>query len=132
MIAFSLGTVSEIVTKPKIAGFGMNWQNCNKVIFLGLSDSYEQFYQAVRRFYRFGQKKTVHVWIVTADTEGAVVENIRRKEHDSNFMYSEMARYMNIENRIDVNGNMVRKSIYHPTKRLELPVFLKNAERMAV
>ncbi len=124
MLAFARKELSEIVSKPKIAGLGMNWQNCNKVIFLGLSDSYEQFYQAVRRFYRFGQKETVHVWVVTADTEGAVVENIRRKERDANSMYSEMVQYMNTENRIAVTGHASQKSEYRPNKTMILPAFL--------
>ena len=124
MLAFAKGELAEIVSKPKIAGLGMNWQNCNKVIFLGLSDSYEQFYQAVRRFYRFGQKNKVHVWIVTADTEGAVVENIRRKERDANNMYSEMVKYMNTENRIAVSGQMAKKSEYAPKQTMQLPRFI--------
>ena len=124
MLAFARKELAEIVSKPKIAGLGMNWQNCNKVIFLGLSDSYEQFYQAVRRFYRFGQKKTVHVWVVTADTEGAVVENIRRKERDANNMYSEMVQYMNTENRIAVSGRIMKKSEYNPNKQMTLPAFI--------
>lgn len=124
MLGFAYGKVAEIVSKPKIAGLGMNWQNCNKVIFLGLSDSYEQFYQAVRRFYRFGQKNKVHVWIVTADTEGAVVANIRRKEEDANRMYSEMVQYMNTENRIAVSGRMARKTEYNPKQTMQIPAFL--------
>jgi len=127
MVGFAAGKVAEIVTKPKIAGFGMNWQNCNKVIFLGLSDSYEQFYQAVRRFYRFGQKRTVHVWIVTADTEGAVVENIRRKERDANMMYAEMVKYMNHENRISITGNAPKCAVYEPRQIIQMPTFLKGA-----
>ena len=127
MLAFAKKELAEIVSKPKIAGLGMNWQNCNKVIFLGLSDSYEQFYQAVRRFYRFGQTRTVHVWIVTADTEGAVVENIRRKEHDANQMYSEMVQYMNTENRLAVTGNVIRKTEYNPERAMEMPAFLMEA-----
>jgi hypothetical protein len=62
MLGFSDGKVRVLVTKPSIAGFGLNWQNCHNVIFLGLSDSYEQLYQAVRRCWRFGQKEQVNVW----------------------------------------------------------------------
>jgi hypothetical protein len=124
MLAFARKELAEIVSKPKIAGLGMNWQTCNKVIFLGLSDSYEQFYQAVHRFYRFGQKRKVYVWIVTADTEGAVVENIRRKERNANNMYSEMVQYMNTENRIAISGRIMKKSEYNPNKRMTLPAFI--------
>ena len=72
MIGFSEGQIKCLVTKPSIAGFGMNWQNCHNMIFTGLSDSYEQFYQAVRRCYRFGQKKPVNVYIVISAKEGCV------------------------------------------------------------
>ncbi|WP_457819640.1 helicase-related protein, partial [Staphylococcus aureus] len=78
--AFTAGALRVLVTKPSIAGFGMNWQHCNHTAFVGLSDSWEQYYQSIRRFYRFGQKRTVHVHIVSAESEGAVVENIKRKD----------------------------------------------------
>jgi DNA modification methylase len=82
MIGFSNGNVNCLVTKPSIAGFGMNWQHCNKMIFVGLSDSFELYYQAVRRCWRFGQKHPVDVYIITSEKEGAVVKNIKRKEKD--------------------------------------------------
>lgn len=83
MLDFAAGNIRVLVTKPSIAGFGMNWQHCANVQFLGLSDSYEQFYQAVRRCWRFGQKRDVNCYIVTAANEGAVTENIKRKERDA-------------------------------------------------
>ncbi len=94
MMGFSAGDVQIIVTKPSIAGFGMNWQNCKNVMFLGLSDSYEQFYQALRRCWRFGQKNEVDCYIVTAETEGATLSNIKRKEQDAQTMANEMANEM--------------------------------------
>ena len=57
LLGFSTGDIKFLVSKPKIAGFGMNWQNCNNIIFCGISDSYEKYYQAIRRCYRFGQTK---------------------------------------------------------------------------
>ncbi|MDD2315683.1 MAG: DNA methyltransferase [Proteiniphilum sp.] len=80
LMGFAKGEYQKLVTKPSIAGFGMNWQHCSKMIFTGLSDSFEQYYQAVRRCWRAGQTKDVDVWIVTSKREGAVVENIKRKE----------------------------------------------------
>ena len=77
--SFTDGTLRVLITKPSIAGFGMNWQHCNHTAFVGLSDSWEQYYQAIRRFYRFGQTKSVMVHVVSAESEGAVVENIKRK-----------------------------------------------------
>ena len=77
---FSAGAFDVMVTKPKIAGFGMNWQHCRTMIFMGASHSYEQTYQAIRRCWRFGQTGTVHVHIIRAETESAVVANYRKKE----------------------------------------------------
>lgn len=94
MLGFSSGEVQILVTKPSIAGFGMNWQNCHNVIFLGLSDSYEEFYQAIRRCWRFGQKNEVNCHIVISDTEGAVLKNIQRKESDSEKMAEKMVKHM--------------------------------------
>lgn len=92
LIGFSDGEHRFLVTKQKIAGFGMNWQHCNQVLFVGLSDSFEQYYQAVRRCWRHGQKRPVNVWVITADSEGAVVENIRRKQIQVDHMMTEMAK----------------------------------------
>lgn len=94
MMGFSSGDVRLIVTKPKIAGFGMNWQHCNNVIFAGLSDSYEAFYQAIRRCWRFGQKRSVNCHIITTDIEGNIVDNIKRKEVDAMKMRREMIEHM--------------------------------------
>lgn len=90
MLNFSNGEVKCLVTKPKIAGFGMNWQNCHNMIFTGLSDSYEQFYQALRRCWRFGQKNPVNVYIIISAKEGCVKENIERKQTDFLKMQSVM------------------------------------------
>lgn len=104
MMAFADGKIKCLVSKPTICGLGMNFQSCNSMVFLGLSDSYEQFYQAVRRCWRFGQKKPVTVHIVTAETEGAVVKNIERKEQDANLMAMEMVRHMADISRQEIKG----------------------------
>lgn len=92
MLGFSDGKYRVLITKPKIAGFGMNWQHCQNMIFVGLSDSWEQYYQAVRRCWRRGQQKTVNVKIITADIEGAVVDNIKQKQDKADLMLNEMAK----------------------------------------
>lgn len=79
-----------LVTKPKIAGFGLNWQHCARVAFAGLSFSYEQFYQAVRRCWRFGQQRPVEVHVAMADTEEAIWRSIQRKSDDHEEMKVEM------------------------------------------
>lgn len=83
MVDFSNDEIKCLVTKPKIAGFGMNWQQCHNMIFVGLSDSYEAYYQALRRCWRFGQTEEVNVYIVISAKEGCVKENIQRKEQDN-------------------------------------------------
>jgi DNA modification methylase len=94
MNGFTLGKYSILVTKPKIAGFGMNWQHCANAIFVGLNDSYESLYQAVRRCYRFGQKRDVNVHIISSDIESAVIENINEKEQKMIDMYDNIMGHM--------------------------------------
>ncbi|HUW34295.1 MAG TPA: DNA methyltransferase, partial [Planctomycetota bacterium] len=104
MLDFAAGKIRVLVTKPRIAGFGMNWQHCSNVAFLGLSDSWEQYYQAVRRCWRFGQEKPVNVYIVTADKEGAIVSNIDRKEKQAKEMGDSLAEHMKDLSRRNVSG----------------------------
>jgi DNA modification methylase len=92
---FSTGEYTRLVSKPSICGQGMNWQHCSHMVFVGLSDSYEEIYQAIRRCYRFGQTKEVHVHIVSADIEGAVTANIKRKEKQMEEMTAAMIAHMN-------------------------------------
>lgn len=115
MLGFSGGEVGILVTKPSIAGFGMNWQHCNNVIFLGLSDSYEQYYQAVRRCWRFGQQSEVNVHIVIAETEGAVIKNIKRKEKDAEKMAENMVAHMHEINESNIKGTK-RESVKYEIK----------------
>lgn len=90
MLDFSNDRIKCLITKPSIAGFGMNWQQCHNMIFVGLSDSYEQYYQALRRCWRFGQKDEVNVYIIISAKEGCVKENIERKEQDNRKMQKAM------------------------------------------
>lgn len=90
LMAFIEGRERVLVTKPSIAGFGLNLQNCHQMIFVGLSDSYESYYQAIRRCYRFGQKHPVVAYIVHTEAEGAIVDNVKRKEREASEMSSEL------------------------------------------
>lgn len=87
---FGHGKLRVLITKPKIAAYGLNWQSCARVAFCGLSDSYEAFYQAVRRCWRFGQTRPVHVHVVASDADRAVVANVARKEGAHRSMVEEM------------------------------------------
>ena len=123
MLAFSNGTGRVLVTKPSIAGFGMNWQHCRNMIFVGLSDSWEQYYQAIRRCWRYGQMETVNVYVVTADIEGMVVENIKRKDEQSDRMMDEMAAIAkDFFNDYTKASNELRA--YQPKKTAPLPNFI--------
>jgi len=93
MLDFVEGNIKCLVSKPSICGFGMNFQKCRNMIFVGLSDSFEQYYQAVRRCYRFGQKRNVNVYIVISNLEGNVRSNIQRKEEQAENMINEMVKY---------------------------------------
>lgn len=118
MIGFTEGKIRVLVTKPSIAGFGMNWQHCADMAFVGLSDSYEQYYQAIRRCWRFGQKRQVNVHIITASTEGSIVENIRRKESDATKMAERMVEHMKDINSQELKGSTTRtKATYERDTR---------------
>lgn len=93
--AFQDGDIRVLVTKPKIAGFGMNFQNCSRMAFVGLSDSYEAYYQAVRRCWRFGQSEPVHAHIVLSEIESQIAQNVQRKERESAQMVESLVRQMN-------------------------------------
>jgi hypothetical protein len=80
--AFQDGEIRVLVTKPSIAGFGLNFQNCHQMAFVGLSDSWESYYQAVRRCWRFGQTEPVDVYVVVSELEQQITENIMRKERE--------------------------------------------------
>ena len=111
MLDFSMGLSKCLVTKPSIAGFGMNWQQCHNMIFVGLSDSYEQYYQALRRCWRFGQTEEVHAYIIISAKEGCVKDNIERKQRDTEKMQRVMVEYT----------KEITKEQLEQTKRISTP-----------
>jgi DNA modification methylase len=110
--AFSSGGILRMVSKPSIAGRGLNWQHCRNVAFVGLSDSWEDYYQAVRRCWRFGQTKPVRVVLITAEAEGAVLANIMRKERDADRMATEMINNMHTINEENIKGTVRTSDCY--------------------
>lgn len=124
MLGFQTGEVRVLVSKPSIAGMGLNFQGCHNQIFVGLSDSYERFYQAVRRCWRYGQTQAVNCYIVTAATEGAVVANIRRKEAQAEEMAAQMVANMSELNSAEVRGIAREVTDYTPKKQFSLPSFM--------
>jgi DNA modification methylase len=110
--AFSEGRARVIITKPSITGYGLNWQHCAQMAFVGLNDSYEDLYQAIRRCYRFGQSKSVRVTLISADSEGAVLENIKRKERQAEEMSLQMINHMRDFCRKEVVELKRERSVY--------------------
>lgn len=126
MMDFSKGKVRVLISKPKIAGWGMNWQNCHNVIFVGLSDSFESYYQAVRRCWRFGQSETVNVYIITSEKEGAVKANIERKQTDAQKMTSELVRYTKDILKQDVRSTVRMTENYIATENIIIPDWIRS------
>lgn len=122
---FSTGDVKYLITKPSIAGFGLNWQNCHNMIFVGLSDSYEMIYQAIRRCYRFGQNKDVNVHIVISEAEGAVKQNIERKERQSQRMIKRMINHTKAILEKEIKGTVRETIQYNPTVIMKLPEWME-------
>lgn len=130
MLEFSEGNLKCLISKPKLAGFGMNWQNCHNMIFTGLSDSYEQFYQALRRCWRFGQENHVNVYIIISTKEGCVKENIERKQTDFLKMQSEMTELTKEITKKELKSTCRISTPYEPHIKMELPKwdeFMKGA-----
>lgn len=118
MMDFSHGRLRVLISKPSICGFGMNWQHCARIGFVGLNDSFEQFYQSVRRCYRFGQSRSVQVHIFTAENEGQILANIKRKEADHHAMSANMIDHMRDIMNTELSGqaNIVdeyREDVHH-------------------
>jgi hypothetical protein len=120
--AFSRGDLRVLITKPTIAGYGLNWQHCARMAFAGLSFSYENYYQAVRRCWRFGQTRPVEVHIAMADTEAAIKRVIDRKADDHGAMKREMANAM----REAVKAERA-KATYAPTTNVTIPDWMRQS-----
>jgi hypothetical protein len=90
---FQEGSIRVLVTKPSIAGFGMNFQNCHRMAFVGLSDSWESYYQCIRRCWRFGQSSPVDAHIIVSELEQQISHNISRKEGDALATANRLARH---------------------------------------
>lgn len=123
MVGFANGIHRVLITKPSIGGFGMNWQHCANVAFVGITHSFEQYYQAIRRCWRYGQTKEVNVHIVSSDAEQPVVRNLNRKAADAARMADEM-----------VAATSIYSDVHAPTSRTkdEYKTNMINGQRFAV
>jgi len=100
LLAFTNGDLKVLVTKPKIGAWGLNWQHCHNVVMFP-SYSWEQYYQSVRRCYRFGQVKSVNVNIITTEGELNVLRSLKRKAEQTEQMFDSLVREMNHELNIE-------------------------------
>jgi len=119
------GEAPILLSKPRIIGFGLNLQLCADTIFVGLNDSFEQVYQAVRRFWRFGQTRPVTAHFIAASTEGAVLANLRRKEAEAERMGAAMVAQMADLSSDLVHGSTRQSEVYSPNVPMNLPDWLK-------
>lgn len=105
----------------------MNWQHCNREVFVGLSDSFEAYYQAVRRCWRYGQTRPVDVYIVISDAEGAVKANIERKQADAIRLTQELVKYTKDILSADVRHTTRITEKYFANERMNVPQWMKLA-----
>jgi hypothetical protein len=124
---FAAGKTRVLVSKPSICGFGLNWQHCHHMAFVGVTDSFEAYYQAVRRCWRFGQQHQVDVHIFASNQEGAVVANLKRKEQDAKHMADAMSAETLAAVQESVIGFRKDTNPYQPGQRVVAPAFLEAA-----
>ena len=127
LAAFAAGKFRVLVSKPSICGFGLNWQHSARMAFVGVTDSFESYYQAVRRCWRFGQKRDVHVHVFASSAEGAVVANLRRKERDAALMAESLSAETRDAVMAEVTGLKRQTNTYNAAQRVAVPAFLKDA-----
>ena len=124
LLGFAEKEFRVLISKVKIAGFGLNYQSCHTMIFMGASHSYESTYQAIRRCYRFGQKKPVKVYIICSENETSILTNLKRKEADAEKMGAEMtARVCDILS-AEIKGTKKEWNEYNPKKTMIVPSWI--------
>ena len=126
-IGFANGDIRVLISKPLIFGMGLNFQKCHQMAFVGLSDSFEQYYQSVRRCWRFGQENPVDVHVITADTEGAVVANIENKERIFSEMLKGIIAATQEITKQNIKATAKQTDEYRPTMTMQIPQWLMAA-----
>lgn len=127
VLDFVEGRIRVLVSKPSIMGFGLNLQHCADAGFVGLNDSFEQVYQSIRRFWRFGQTKPVNVHFISSEIEGAVVANLKRKEADADRMAASMVLHMADLSSENVRGMVRDRPDYDPQQIMDIPAWIGEA-----
>lgn len=101
LLAFADGAIRVLITKPSVASQGLNFQHCARMVYVGLGDSYEAYYQSARRCYRYGQKRVVQAHIVLSALEGQIAANVRRKEREATQTMAELVAAIRTAKEVD-------------------------------
>jgi superfamily II DNA or RNA helicase len=131
LLAFAHGDIRTLVTKPSIAGFGLNFQACSRMAFVGIGDSYELYHQSIRRCWRFGQTRPVHAYVVVSDLEQAIYDNVLRKERQARGWAAGLVRETAEMGRAELFAGTSAADDYAPTAALTVPAWLKSEEDAA-
>jgi superfamily II DNA or RNA helicase len=123
-LEFADGKIHALISKPSIYGFGMNFQTCHNMVFCGISDSYEMFYQAIRRCWRYGQEREVDVHIIISEAELNVLENIERKQALMDEMQNRMIALMKDVTMSEIKHTTRITTDYKPKKKMEMPKWM--------
>ncbi len=125
LTGFAEGKYRVLVSKSVLAGWGMNFQVCSHMAFVGVSDSYEAQYQSIRRCWRFGQTRPVEVHMFASEAEGSVVANLKRKEADAEKMAEELSAQTRDAVLAEVRGITRYTLDYNPTVKMKIPTWLR-------
>lgn len=112
LLGFFNGDIKKLVTKSKMTAFGLNWQHCNHTVFFP-TFSYEQYYQAIRRFWRFGQKRDVTVDLVFSDGQKRVMDSLLAKTEKANELFNKLNA--NINSQYEIKKSEFNQQIQHPS-----------------
>lgn len=126
LMGFAHGEIRVLITKPSIAGWGLNWQHCARMAFVGVTDSFEAYYQAVRRCWRFGQHREVMVHLFASALEGSVMANLKRKEADALAMAESLSQETREAVTAEVRGTSRQTNPYNADKAIKIPAWLKS------
>lgn len=124
--AFADGDIRVLVTKTGIAGMGLNWQHCARMAFVGLSDSYEAYYQAIRRCWRYGQRREVKAYVVLTEPEEAIYVNVKRKQAEADKMAADLVAHVAAYGRAELTGQGFREQGIHG-EQTRLPSWWREA-----
>lgn len=123
LLGFMIGDPRVLISKVAISGHGMNYQHCARMVFVGLSDSFEAYYQAIRRCWRYGQVRPVRVFIVLTEPEEAIYQNVLRKEAEAEAMSRELVKHVSAFEQAEI-GHGRQDEAYEPSLPMRLPAWV--------